>query len=256
MIFEKNYLPQFRDADRDGHVGLRGYMNYFQDMATHYMHNIQKGNDTLPEEYGIVWMYTKYRMHISRKINFTGELNMKTWIPEGKSSAVIHQNLLISKDGEECAYGCVESCLYHLSKKRLVRLKEIDFPADIAESIQSDIQEFQKLPVDLEGMEYIYTHQVRYTDLDKTGHMTNLKYVDLFLNAFDSKFFEEFQLEDFELHFLDQCFEGESIHVYKRMLDGKIFLTAVHDNKAPCAAAGMWFTGATKMEDNYGCHRN
>ncbi|MDE7352903.1 MAG: hypothetical protein K2O06_07615 [Acetatifactor sp.] len=240
MIFRKNYLPQFRDADRDGQVGLRGYMNYFQDMATHYMHNIQKGNDTLPEEYGIVWMYTKYRMHISRKIKFTGELNMETWIPEGKSSAVIHQNLLISKDGEECARGCVESCLYHLSKKRLVRLKEIDFPADIAESIQSGMQEFQKLPVDLDGMEYIYTHQVRYTDLDKTGHMTNLKYVDLFLNAFDSKFFEEFQIEEFELHFLDQCFEGESIHVYKRIFDGKIFLTAVHDNKVPCAAAGIW----------------
>ena len=240
MIIEKNYLPQFRDADRDGYVGLRGYMNYFQDMATHYMHNIQKGNDTLPEEYGIVWMYTKYKLHISRKIDFTGELEMKTWIPEEKSSAVIHQNLLISRDGEECAWGCVESCLYHLSKKRLVRLKEIDFPAGIAETIEPEIQGFQKLSADLEGMEYVYTHQVRYTDLDKTGHMTNLKYVDLFLNAFDSDFFEDFQIEDFELHFLDQCFEGEVIHVYKRILDGGISLTAVHDNRIPCAAAGIW----------------
>lgn len=240
MIFEKNYLPQFRDADRDGYVGLRGYMNYFQDMATHYMHNIQKGNDTLPEEYGIVWMYTKYKLHISRKVDFTGELEMKTWIPEKKSSAVIHQNLLISRGGEECARGCVESCLYHLSKKRLVRLKEIDFPAGIAENREPDIQDFQKLTVDLEGMEYVYTHQVRYTDLDKTGHMTNLKYVDLFLNAFDSDFYEDFQIEEFELHFLDQCFEGEVIHVYKRMLDGGISLTAVHDNKLPCAAAGIW----------------
>jgi len=29
MVFEKDYLPQFREADRDGYVGLRGYMNYF-----------------------------------------------------------------------------------------------------------------------------------------------------------------------------------------------------------------------------------
>ena len=237
MIFEKNYLPQFRDADRDGYVGLRGYMNYFQDMATHYMHNIQKGNDTLPEEYGIVWMYTKYKMHISRKADFTGELEMKTWIPEEKSSAIVRQNLLISRGGEECARGCVESCLYHLSKKRLVRLKEIDFPADLAESGESDTLSFLKLPVNLEGMEHVYTHHVRYTDLDKTGHMTNLKYVDLFLNAFDCNFYEKFQIGEFELHFLDQCFEGEDIHVYKRMSEGSIFLTAVHDNKVPCAVA-------------------
>lgn len=240
MIFEKNYLPQFRDADRDGYVGLRGYMNYFQDMATHYMHNIQKGNDTLPEEYGIVWMYTKYKLHINRKVDFTGELNMKTWIPEGKSPAVIHQNLLISRDGEECACGCVESCLYHLTKKRLVRLKEIDFPSDLAESEESGIQRFQKLPVSLEGMEYVYTHQVRYTDLDKTGHMTNLKYVDMFLNTFDSKFLEGFQIGEFEIHFLDQCFEGEDIHVYKKEFNERISLIAVHGNKTPCAVADIF----------------
>lgn len=237
MIFEKNYLPQFRDADRDGYVGLRGYLNYFQDMATHFMHNIHKGNDTLPEEYGIVWMYTKYKMHIIRKAGFTGELNMKTWIPEGRSPAVIRQNLLISENGEEYARGCVESCLYHISGKRLVRLKEIDFPTDIAEDVIFDIQGFQKFPADPAEMEYVYTYQVRYTDLDKTGHMTNLKYVDLFLNAFDSKFFEEFQIKEFELHFLDQCFEGETIHVYKKLSDEGISLAAVHDNKVPCAAA-------------------
>lgn len=239
MIFEKNYLPQFRDADRDGYVGLRGYLNYFQDMATHFMHNLHKGNDTLPEEYGIVWMYTKYKMQIIRKADFTGELNMKTWIPEEKSPALIHQNLLISGNGEEYARGCVESCLYQLSGKRLVRLREIDFPMDIAESKAFGMQGFQKLPVDLTGMEYVYTHQVRYTDLDKTGHMTNLKYADLFLNAFDSKFFEKFRIGEFELHFLDQCFEGEAIHVYKKVSDGKIFLAAVHDDKTPCAAADV-----------------
>lgn len=240
MIFENNYLPQFRDADRDGNVGLRGYMNIFQDMATRYMYEIQKGNDILPEVYGIAWMYTKYRMHISRKADFTGNLNMKTWIPEEKSSAVIHQNLLISRNGEEYAKGCVESCLFHISKKRLVRLKEIDFPMNIAENIEFGMPGFQKLPVVLDGMEYVYTHQVRYTDLDKTGHMTNLKYVDLFLNVFDSKFFEEYRIGEFELHFLDQCFESERIHVYKKIFDGGISLLAVHEDKVPCAVAGIW----------------
>lgn len=239
MIFEKDHVPQFRDADRDGLVGLRGYMNYFQDMATNYMHNIQKGNDMLPEKYGIVWMYTKYKMQINRKVDFSGELNMKTWIPEGRSPAVVRQNLLISRDGEKCASGCVESCLYDVSKKRLARLKEIVFPADVAESMEPDIRGFQKMPVDLGRMEFVYAHQVRYTDLDKTGHMTNLKYVDLFLNVFDSRFFEGFQMKEFELHFLDQCFEGDAVCVYKKRLNGGILLAAAHNGGVPCAAACM-----------------
>lgn len=239
MIFKKDYLPQFREADRDGYVGLRGYMNYFQDMATHYMHNLDKGNDTLPEQYGIVWMYTKYKMQVLRKADFTGELTMETWIPEGKISAVVRQNLLISRNGEVYARGCVESCLYDLSQNRLVRTREIDFPADVVESRAFELSGFRKIVTEPEHMEYAYAHQIRYTDLDKTGHMNNLKYVDLFLNAFDSKFFEEFQVEEFELHFLDQCYEGEVLQVYKKVSDGVVFLTAVREDGSPCAAASM-----------------
>lgn len=239
MVFEKDYLPQFREADRDGYVGLRGYMNYFQDMATHYMHNIQRGNDTLPEEYGIVWMYTKYKMHISRKADFAEELHMKTWIPAGKLTAIMRQNLIISRNGEECAKGCVESCLYHIAKKRLVRMKEIEFPTDISEPIEFDMHGFQKLPAETDGMEYVYMHQVRYTDLDKSGHMTNLRYIDLFLNAFDSDFFNTFHIEEFELHFLDQCFEGEVIHVYKKLEGREVMLLAVHENMSACATASI-----------------
>lgn len=239
MVFEKNYLPQFREADRDGYVGLRGYMNYFQDMVTHYMHNLGKGNDTLPEQYGIVWMFTKYKMQVSRKVDFTGELTMQTWIPEGKLSAIVRQNIVIAKDGEECAKGCVECCLCNISKNRLVRLKDIDFPTDVGENKEFYLDGFQKIATESEGMEYVYTHQVRYTDLDKTGHMTNLKYVDLFLNAFDSGFYKEFQIRDFELHFLSQCFEGENLHVYKKASDGKVFLTAINDDNVACASASI-----------------
>ena len=98
---------------------------------------------------------------------------------------------------------------------------------------------FQKLPVETDGMEYAYEHQVRYTDLDKSGHMTNLKYVDLFLNAFSSEFWDGFQIGEFELHFLDQCFEGEVIHVYKKVEDKMIILLAVHENMSVCAVASI-----------------
>lgn len=70
--------------------------------------------------------------------------------------------------------------------------------------------------------------------------MTNLKYVDLFLNAFDSRFFEEFQIGEFELHFLSQCFEREELHVYKRAFDDEVSLIAAKDDKVPCAVASIF----------------
>ena len=42
MPFEQTILPQYRDADPDGLIGLKGCMHYFQDIHTYYMHNIHK----------------------------------------------------------------------------------------------------------------------------------------------------------------------------------------------------------------------
>ena len=67
MIYEKEYFPQFRESDHTGLIGANGYFEYFQDAVTAYMHALGKGHDTLPETYGICWVFTKYRLHIERR---------------------------------------------------------------------------------------------------------------------------------------------------------------------------------------------
>ena len=52
MPFERTILPQYRDADPDGLMDLKGCMRSFQDIHTCCMHSIHKGNDGLPKRYG------------------------------------------------------------------------------------------------------------------------------------------------------------------------------------------------------------
>ena len=59
MPFAQTVMPQYRDADHDGLIGLKGCMRYFQDAHTWYMHSMNKGNDVLPEQYGAAWIYTR-----------------------------------------------------------------------------------------------------------------------------------------------------------------------------------------------------
>ena len=46
--------------------------------------------------------------------------------------------------------------------------------------------------------------------------MTNLRYVNLLMDAFDGAFYEDKILSDIELHYITQCFEGEEISVSKK----------------------------------------
>ena len=85
MIYRKEYFPQFRESDHTGLVGAGGYFEYFQDAVTAYMHTLGKGNDTLPEDYGICWVFTKYKLHIEKR---TGYDSPWSWPPGWKIPAL------------------------------------------------------------------------------------------------------------------------------------------------------------------------
>lgn len=237
LIFTKDYMPQFREADADGKIGLRGYMNYFQDMATHYMHNLHKGNDTLPEEYGIVWLYTKYRLHIEEKADFSDEgLHFETWVEKTeKPSLILRQDMTISRQERLFACGKLELCLFNMQTAKLCRTGEIEYPLQTTCDKRVELPPFERFRADdndgdKNPSDFCYTHRVRYTDLDKSMHMNNIMYIHMFLNAFDSAFYRQHWISDFEIHYLRQCYEGEEIRIYKRRCNGGFYLTGQKEN--------------------------
>lgn len=221
QLLQVEYLPQFREADADGLVGLRGYMYYFQDAATRYMHNLHLGNDTLPEEQGICWIYTKYKMHIFHRVGFTAPLQLECWVEEKKPSVRLYQDLTVSSCGDVCAVGRLEECLLDMKEQKLCRLSAIGWDGRHALDREVELAPFVRIrKPDEETMQTVGSHLVRYTDLDKSGHMNNLRYVDVVLNAFDSAFWAAHQVVTFEMHYLAQCYEGEVLSLL-RGFDGE-----------------------------------
>ena len=80
LRFEKDYSPMFRDSDAEGLIGMRAYLYYFQDMSTGHLYHMGKGNDSLPENYGAAWIYTKYKMRVFRRVDYSRPLHLETWI--------------------------------------------------------------------------------------------------------------------------------------------------------------------------------
>lgn len=225
-IMEYDYMPQLREADENGYIGIRGYLNFFQDAATRHMHDFGKGNDTIPEQYGICWMYTKYRMHLVEETGFEHPVTINTWIEKMKTTAVTHQAIEITCNGKQVATGRLESCLVDMKAGHLTKPSCIDFPENAAVDRQLQLEPFTRLPKNADGTDEVYRYVIRYTDTDKNRHMTNLRYVNLLMDAFDGAFYEDRILSDIELHYITQCFEGEEISVRKNHVTTVISLCA------------------------------
>lgn len=234
------FIPKLREADENDLIGIRGYLNYFQDMATEHVHTMGKGNDTIPDDYGICWIYAKYKMHLEKEADFN-PIELETWIETTRFPGVIHQALEVSRDGELFAVGRLESCLTEVATGRLAKPSSIEFPTDVYEDRHAELPPFVKLPKTADGTEYVYSHTVRYTDLDRNRHMTNLRYVGLLMDGFDSAFYKANTLTDIELHYLSQCYEGEEIRICRKNTAEGWLVFCVHTDGRVAAVALMGF---------------
>ena len=247
MPFTQFIQPQYRDADADGLIGLRGCLRCFQDIHTWYMHDIDKGNDVIPERYGAAWVYTRYRLRLLHKLDYTDTAGLVTWMEPYRQPVLVRQNLLIRQHGQIAAEGKLESCVFNLIRQRPLRLSAIDFPEGMPEVIENDIPDFMALEKSAEGMEERYSRTVRYSDLDKSRHMTNLRYIEMFEDAFDSAFWHDFDARETQINFLSQCREGETLSIRSRMEGGRLAMAALHGDGRLAAVAA--FIGSDRTAD-------
>jgi len=141
---------------------------------------------------------------------------------------LVNLNFILRQHGQTAATGKLENCVFSLVRQRPLRLSAIDFPEDFAQDVPNDIPDFIRLEKSTEGMTERYRRAVRMSDLDKSSHMTNLRYIDMFQDAYSAAFWKAFDPREMEISFLSQCREGEELSVLSREEESAVFLAAVH----------------------------
>ena len=233
-IFKENFDLQFRDANDRGMIDAKGYLSYFQNQTAKHMHNMHRGNDTMADEFGVAWMFTKYRLEGCKPTDFSRPIHSEVWL-SNVGRVKLETDIEFSRDGEILCSGRLESCLFHASKHILQPLREAKLPDGVQADKRADVAAFSRPAVETEDMEYVYTYTVRYADLDNNHHMTNLCYAPMFLNAFDSDFYKKRNIKNFEIHYINQAFESEEMKIRRSYRDGHAELYACKDDGTKAA---------------------
>lgn len=213
MSFSITFLPRFRESEADGLIGVKGYVNYFQDIASGHFHSLGKGNDTLPYQYGVAWVYSKYKLKIYRKTDFSEDISLTSWVSK-LDPVRVWQEMEIRRGDELLCEGRLESCLVNLKEAKLVKTPAIELPEELEEPRLTSVERFSRRMKFDDRAALAYRYTVRYTDLDNNRHMNNLHYVELFLNAFAPEFHDQNFITDFELQYISQAYCGDELSVY------------------------------------------
>ena len=182
-------------------------------------------------KYGCAWVYTRCLVSLSQKIDYTDQISLRAWMEPYRQPVLVNVNMLLRQHGTVAAMGKIENCVFSLERQRPQRLSNIEFPEEIPEEIPNSIPDFIRPEKTAEGMTEKYNRTVRCSDLDKSNHMTNLRYIDMFQDAYDKAFWNQFDARRMEICFLSQSREGETLSVRSREEENAVCMAAVHEDE-------------------------
>ena len=180
---------------------------------------------------------SSYHVSLKHKLDYTDSADLSVWMEPYRQPVLVNLNFILRQHGQIAATDKLENCVFSLVRQRPLRLNAIDFPENFAEDVSHNIPDFVGLEKNTTGMTERYRHTVRMSELDKSNHMTNLRYIDMFQDAYDAAFWKAFDPTEMEISFFSQCREGEELTILSREEESAVYLAALHaDGKLASAA--------------------
>lgn len=232
MIWD--YTLATEDVDASARLSAQGLLSLLQRAATAHGRELAVDFETMLRESNAYWVVTKVRGTFGEKVGWNEPLTVETWpLPSGRITC---ERDMTVKTASGAVAACVASewCLLDWDTHRLRKVESTCFPS--SEGMRTDragAGDFLRANRKTEGMELVYSHTVRYTDMDINCHTNNVVYAKLAMDTQPFAFWKENPPRWFEIHFLRESHEGDVLSLYREATeDGLRIVGANQDGDA------------------------
>ncbi|MCR5847011.1 MAG: hypothetical protein K6G75_02675 [Lachnospiraceae bacterium] len=222
---EQTILPSI--CDNNAHLSISSIANLFLDIALNHAESLGVGFTGFNER-GLFWITSKTKIKILRKADMTDVIKIKTW-PEEAGILKCNRDYEITDDKGVIAVGKTEWAIIDSKSHVLQKAKGV-YPEGLVISDKISIEEpFAKLKDDFEG-ELLGSYKIRSVDIDYGKHMNNVAYIRAVEGLFSCEELEKRDFNDFEIHYRNSSFEGETLSFYATENEDHMDIKAVKED--------------------------
>ena len=203
-------------TDRRCEMDVYHASQLFQDAFTEFFTQYGCDSVAMGKTHGAVWAIARSKFVYDRLPLWGEWVRMKAF-PVKISAASVHLNVLVETlEGEPLLRCRQEMCVVNVTDHSLRRVNTTPFPMDLP--LQPPVLDtpFERRKLALDGGDLAYTHIVLSTDTDLNGHLNNVAYVRLLLDAFPSDFWDAHPVQAFDIHFAAESREGEELQIFRK----------------------------------------
>lgn len=239
------------DVDLTGQLSVPGLAELFQELAADHSRELGADHDRLLENSRAYWVVARIRMRLFGGAGFGDPVTATTWPLRPDRVRFDREMTVTTEDGRQIAAVSSEWCVLDADTHRIRRADSVCFPMDLPfREERAGAGERARLPRSTDGMEACFSHTVRYTDLDMNRHTNNAVYTKLAMDSFSAAELEERPVTQFEIAFLKESFEGDTLTLWRRQAENGVYMIGINDQNGETVFSA--FAGASAADGEGG----
>lgn len=226
----EQFIINDTNLDSSSAVPISELIKLFQ-IAT-YNHSNEIGLDhvSMLEYSNAFWVVSKIKLCLLNPIKVQNKLNVTTWTHELGGVRALRDCEMVSNNSV-CATVTAEWCCLDADTRKLRKMSSIKYPELEMEKTNNLNNVFTNMKDAVNENDFVYSRQIRSTDIDINKHTNNLKYNYMALDAFNVEELSGLNISEYEIYFVNESYEGDIINIYKKVIDNYYYIEGKIEEK-------------------------
>lgn len=190
-------------------------MRLFEIATFKHSNKIGLDHVTMETQSNAFWVVTKMKVIRCSPIQTGDKISVTTWTRELGTARAL-RDCVIKKGSSVKAKFLAEWCCLDCDTRRLRRMNSIKYPELEMEKTKYIKTDFSNMREMVDSSNFVYTREIRSTDIDVNNHTNNLKYNNMAMDAFSVEELKSFAIKEYEIYFVNESHEGDKIDVFKK----------------------------------------
>ena len=217
---EYNFTTRFDDVGATRKMLPHNIVSCFQLASNNHSDILGVGVEEVRKNCGGKWVVLKARFEFDFFPTINEDVTVATWPLQTR---MIFPRCFHLKQGDlSLVRGRMEYGVLNEETNRMVLPKYVgDLGIDeFLPSIMRD-DTYTNLTCEFDQNDLVYTKTIRLSELDYNQHGNNIAYIKMAQDCFTYKEFDSLNISALEMYYTNQCFEGDQINMYKKLIDNK-----------------------------------
>lgn len=237
-ILVKEYTVPVSACDNTGRLSVAGIFDLFMDMATEHGASINLGMDDLAQK-GCFWVAAKSRVQFDCRPKMLQSVKVSSW-PEKPGNIRCNRYYTIASGEDVIVKGKTEWTILDMETGRPKKSAEV-YPQGL-EHLENVVcpEPFRRMSTDFTDCEEFLKYTITSRDIDVSQHMNNVAYIRTVLSAFTCKELEEMNINEIEITYRAQCYEGEILSIRRRDVENGIEIGVIKEDGITAAVLSVF----------------